>query len=113
MHHASSIGLLSAIRSGLGIAVLPCIVGDADPDLVRCCRREKVTAGCVAAHPRARPPTPRVRAVIDFLYERLSAWSGKAQARTDQPLGDRASAPVRHRPLADRNFDCGCSQQPR
>ena len=29
MHHASSTGLLSAVRSGFGIAVLPCIVADA------------------------------------------------------------------------------------
>lgn len=36
MHHASSNGLLSAIRSGFGIAVLPCVVADADPELVRC-----------------------------------------------------------------------------
>ena len=36
MHHASAMGMMSAIRSGLGIAVLPCIVADADPDLIQC-----------------------------------------------------------------------------
>ena len=36
MHHASAIGMMSAIRSGLGIAVLPCIIADADPDLIQC-----------------------------------------------------------------------------
>ena len=29
-------GMMSAIRSGLGIAVLPCIVADGEPDLVQC-----------------------------------------------------------------------------
>ena len=31
MHHATSTGLLSAVRSGFGIAVLPCVVADGDP----------------------------------------------------------------------------------
>jgi DNA-binding transcriptional LysR family regulator len=28
--------LVSALKAGLGIAPLPCFVGDAEPDLVRC-----------------------------------------------------------------------------
>ena len=36
MHHATSTGLLSAVRSGFGIAVLPCMVADAEPDLIQC-----------------------------------------------------------------------------
>ena len=36
MHHATSTGLLSAFAPGFGIAVLPCIVADAEPDLIRC-----------------------------------------------------------------------------
>ena len=73
MHHASAMGMLSAIRSGLGIAVLPCIVADADQDLVQCVP-PKAGHGRVmwlVTHERVRH-TPRVRAVIDFLYERLS-----------------------------------------
>ena len=69
MHHASSTGLLSAIRSGFGVAVLPCIVGDGDPDLIRCIP-PRVGHGRVLwllTHERVRQ-TPRVRAVIDFLY---------------------------------------------
>ena len=73
MHHASSSGLLSAVRSGFGIAVLPCIVADADPDLVRCIppREDHGRILWLLTHERVRH-TPRVRAVIDFLYERLS-----------------------------------------
>jgi DNA-binding transcriptional LysR family regulator len=73
MHHATSGGLLSGVRSGFGIAVLPCIVADADPDLVRCLapRDEHGRILWLFTHERCRH-TPRVRAVIDFLYERMS-----------------------------------------
>lgn len=73
MHHATSGGLLSGVRSGFGIAVLPCVVADADPDLVRCVapRADHGRILWLFTHERCRH-TPRVRAVIDFLYERLS-----------------------------------------
>jgi len=73
MHHATSGGLLSGVRSGFGIAVLPCIVADSDPDLVQCLppRGEHGRVLWLFTHERVRH-TPRVRAVIDFLYERLS-----------------------------------------
>jgi DNA-binding transcriptional LysR family regulator len=73
MHHASSTGLLTAIRSGFGVAVLPCVVGDADADLIRCIppRDGHGRVLWLLTHERVRH-TPRVRAVIDFLYERLA-----------------------------------------
>jgi DNA-binding transcriptional LysR family regulator len=71
MHHSSAMGMMSAIRSGLGIAVLPCIMADIDPDLVRCVPpREHGRVMWLVTHERVRH-TPRVRTVIDFLYERL------------------------------------------
>ena len=74
MHHASAMGMLSAIRSGLGIAVLPCVVADAEPDLVQCTppRNDHGRTMWLVTHERVRR-APRVRTVIDFLYERLSA----------------------------------------
>ncbi|HKX90797.1 MAG TPA: LysR family transcriptional regulator [Sphingomicrobium sp.] len=72
MHHANSTGLLSAVRSGFGIAVLPSIVADADPNLIRCIR-PRADHGRILwllTHERVRHE-PRVRAVIDFLYEGL------------------------------------------
>jgi DNA-binding transcriptional LysR family regulator len=74
MHQASSTGLLSAVRSGVGIAVLPCIVADGDPDLVRCLppRRDHGRTLWLLTHERVRH-TPSVRIVSDFLYERLKA----------------------------------------
>ena len=73
MHHATSGGLLSGVRAGFGIAVLPCIVADGDPDLVQCVtpRPDHERILWLFTHERVRR-TPRVRAVIDFLYERLS-----------------------------------------
>jgi DNA-binding transcriptional LysR family regulator len=73
MHHTTSGGLLSGVRSGFGIAVLPCIVADADSDLIQCLppRTQHGRVLWLFTHERCRH-TPRVRAVIDFLYERLS-----------------------------------------
>jgi len=73
MHHATSGGLLSGVRSGFGIAVLPCVVADADPDLIQCLtpKSDHDRMLWLFTHERCRH-TPRVRAVIDFLYERLS-----------------------------------------
>jgi DNA-binding transcriptional LysR family regulator len=72
MHHASSLGLLSGVRSGFGLAVLPCVVADAEPDLIRCLppRDDHGRSMWLLTHERVRR-TPRVRLVIDFLYERL------------------------------------------
>jgi len=84
MHHASATGMLSAIRSGLGIAVLPCIVADADPDLIQCLppMDEQKRELWLVTHERVRH-TPRVRTVIDFLYERISRHLRQLeQART-------------------------------
>ncbi len=89
MHHASSTGLLSGVRSGFGIAVLPCIVADAEPDLIRCAvpRRNHERVFWLLTHERVRN-TPRVRTVIDFMYERLK----RHVAALPQPLGEAADA---------------------
>ena len=82
MHHASAMGMMSAIRSGLGIAVLPCIVADTDPDLIQCVP-PKPGHGRVmwlVTHERVRR-TPRVRTVIDFLYERLARHIRRLEAQ--------------------------------
>src|SRR4051812_32212998 len=73
IHHASAMGMMSAIRSGLGIAVLPCVVADGEPDLIQCVppRDDHGRSMWLVTHERVRR-SPRVRAVIDFLYERIS-----------------------------------------
>jgi DNA-binding transcriptional LysR family regulator len=81
MHHATSGGLLSGVRSGFGIAVLPCIVADGDPDLVQCLtpRRDHNRLLWLFTHERVRH-TPRVRAVVDFLYDKLSKHVRRLEA---------------------------------
>lgn len=82
MHHTSAMGMMSAIRSGLGIAVLPCIVADADPDLIQCVppRDGHNRTMWLVTHERVRK-SPRVRVVIDFLHDRLSRHIRRQQAK--------------------------------
>lgn len=74
MHYGSPSGLLSAVKAGIGIAALPCLVADADPELMICLRApaEHKRIMWLLTHERVRR-TPAVRAVIDFLHLRLSA----------------------------------------
>jgi DNA-binding transcriptional LysR family regulator len=96
MQHDSSSGMLSAVRAGFGLAVLPCMVADFDPELVRCLPTDPDNERglWVLTHERLRH-TPRIRAVLDFLYERLT---GLARER-DKADGERAEAQDRAREL--------------
>lgn len=73
MHHSSAAGLLAAVRSGFGLAVLPCLVADNDPDLLQCLPpiRDDPHGLWLLTHERLRH-TPRVRVVLEFLAERLT-----------------------------------------
>jgi len=91
VHHGTSTGLLAAARAGLGLAVLPSLVADLDPDLVRCLppERDHEFEFWLLTHERLRH-TPRVRAVLDFLYERLIRVVRERDGRVAQD----AAAPV-------------------
>lgn len=73
VHHATSAGLLSGVRTGFGVAVLPCIAADGDPELIRCLppRKDHGRTLWLLTHERIRH-VATVRLVIDFLYERLT-----------------------------------------
>lgn len=70
------LGMRSLARAGLGAALLPCFLGDADPGLER---REATGLESAAlwllTHPDLRR-VARVRAVLDWLGERLGALRG-------------------------------------
>jgi DNA-binding transcriptional LysR family regulator len=73
MEHGSTAGLLSAVRAGMGMAVLPSFMADRDPELVQVL---PPAAGdrmelWLLTHERIRY-APRIRAVMEFLGERLS-----------------------------------------
>jgi DNA-binding transcriptional LysR family regulator len=94
MQHDSSSGMLSAVRAGFGLAVLPCMVADFDPDLVRCLPTDPGNERglWVLTHERLRH-TPRIRAVLDFLYERLTKLERerhKADEERAEPQGRSA-----------------------
>jgi len=74
MHLGSSAGLLSAVRAGAGLAALPCLVADREPELIRCLPPSPhVPSGALwlLTHERVRH-APRVRTVLDFLGPRLA-----------------------------------------
>jgi DNA-binding transcriptional LysR family regulator len=70
----TSTGLLTAVRAGVGVAVLPCIVAENDPSFIRCLppRGDHGRVLWLVTHERVRK-TPKVRNVIDFLYPKLKA----------------------------------------
>ncbi|WP_265563562.1 LysR family transcriptional regulator [Sphingomicrobium arenosum] len=73
MTYDSSTGLLAAVRSGAGLAALPCMAVDDDPQLVRCFSSSGSVSRSVwlVTHERVRH-APHVRSVMDFLGERLT-----------------------------------------
>jgi DNA-binding transcriptional LysR family regulator len=74
MRPDTSTGLLTAVRAGVGVAVLPCIVAENDPNFIRCLppRTDHGRVLWLVTHERVRR-TAKVRSVIDFLYGKLKA----------------------------------------
>jgi DNA-binding transcriptional LysR family regulator len=68
----SVLGVVSAVKSGLGIAPLPTPIGDAEANLIQVLPpvEELARAWYVLCHPDQRP-TPRMSAFIDFVVEEL------------------------------------------
>lgn len=77
----------AAVRAGLGLAVLPCYLGDAEPGL----RRLATVAGLgqeiwILTHADLRR-TPRVRALMDFLTRELSRHRDLIEGRGGADAG--------------------------
>jgi DNA-binding transcriptional LysR family regulator len=70
----SVLGLVYAVKSGIGLAPLPTALGDAEEDLVRVLGPipELARIWRILAHPDARR-TPRVSAFFDFINEEIEA----------------------------------------
>lgn len=68
----SVLGVLHAVKSGIGIAPLPTTIADMDDDLVRILPPvPELTRGWyLLTHPELRQ-TPRIRAFFDFVVEKL------------------------------------------
>jgi DNA-binding transcriptional LysR family regulator len=65
----STASLHAAARAGVGLAVLPCFLADADPGLVRVEAPEPIAMELWLLVHGDLSHTPRVRAVIDWLDE--------------------------------------------
>lgn len=92
MEQGSTSGLLAAVRSGIGMAVLPSFMADRDGELVRVVEPPESDRMelWLLTHVRLRH-TPRVRAVMDFLGERLTRI---ARAEAELPGAAAWAGPV-------------------
>ncbi len=59
--------MLTAVVSGLGVGVLPCHLGDAEPDLTRLTKQPVATSKLFLVYRKETRLAPPVRAVADFV----------------------------------------------
>lgn len=71
VHYSRISGLFAGVRQGLGLSALPCWVAEADSALVRCFPLPRSGRGLWLLSHETRCRQPHVRAVIDFLYDKL------------------------------------------
>ena len=84
--------LVHAVRAGLGIAPLPCVIADADSRLVRC--TETIPSAVSTSYillRRELKDIPRVRALIDFLVPYMQA-DMKMRLERGRQLREHAAA---------------------
>lgn len=74
MQFDNTSAMTAAAGYGLGIAILPCFLGDTHPELERVIEpsEDLTTDVWILTHPDLRRST-RIRAVLDFLFETLAA----------------------------------------
>jgi DNA-binding transcriptional LysR family regulator len=87
MQHGSLTGLLASVRSGLGLAALPSFVARLDRDLVECLppsRSDRMELWLLT-HERLRHE-PRIRIVLDFLYDRLKRLAVRQREAQPAPI---------------------------
>jgi DNA-binding transcriptional LysR family regulator len=84
--------LVHAVRAGLGVAPLPCVVADADTRFVRC--TEKIPTATATSYILVRrelKDVPRVRALIDFLVPYMQT-DMKARVERGRQLREQDAA---------------------
>jgi DNA-binding transcriptional LysR family regulator len=72
-HHASSLpALVASAKAGLGVAVLPCVMGDQTPELVRLIPPiPELATPCWLVTSESARRQPHIRAVMDFIIDLL------------------------------------------
>jgi DNA-binding transcriptional LysR family regulator len=86
VQHDTTTGILSSVRAGAGLAALPCLVADREPELLRCLPPDPghERGLWLLTHERLRE-VPRVRATLDFLADRLSRLPPAQMSATNRP----------------------------
>nr|WP_240500016.1 LysR substrate-binding domain-containing protein [Sphingomonas montana] len=99
IRHSSSTSLLSAVRAGAGVAVLPRMVAGGDPDLIRCLSpaRGDTISLWLLTYERVRHAMP-VHTVIDFIYARLKRTAAQLDAEDEAAFGRRDLSPLADAP---------------
>lgn len=96
---SSLTNLISAVRAGLGVTVLPCFLADSDPDLVRCMGPiDGVRSDVWLLTREDLRDVPRVRAFLDFLAAYIVGMrhllAGEAgPGRSEYAAGDDEAEP--------------------
>ncbi|HEX4711088.1 LysR family transcriptional regulator [Phenylobacterium sp.] len=98
--------MVHAVAAGLGVAPLPCIIADADANLLRCSEPiEAAMASAWIVTRRELKDTPRVRAFIDFLVpfiqqdaKRREAFNRSLRAKVAANDTGGTEAPARSSP---------------
>jgi DNA-binding transcriptional LysR family regulator len=83
VHRADSLlAIAAAARAGMGVAALPCYLGDADPQLRRIAEpcRELDVPLWLLTHPDLKR-VARIRAVLDFLAQRITEQRALIEGR--------------------------------
>jgi DNA-binding transcriptional LysR family regulator len=78
----SSWAVRDAVNAHVGVAILPCVLGDAQPDWLRLKRIPEVSAPLWILTHRDLRATARVRVLRDFLWESLSRERAAFEGRT-------------------------------
>lgn len=73
--------LLVGVRAGLGVASLPCLVGDAHPDFVRCFVQEDPVSPVWLIHHARLKGSPPARRFLDLLAEHTLGVRDRLQGR--------------------------------
>lgn len=95
-HTSNSLtNLLHAVRAGLGVAPLSCLLADGMTDLVRCSDEiEEARGSSWLVTRREAKDTPRIRAFIDFIVPHVQAEL-KAREAKNRLIQQRAEAEAR------------------
>lgn len=76
--------LVVAVRAGLGVASLPCIVGDAQPDFVRCFMQDDPVTPVWLIHHRRLSGSPQARRFLELVAAETRAARDALRGRAPQ-----------------------------